>query len=51
MVNCDVSTTNGELRRWEVGVPKGVVGLILDVEWPEKGLLGDVLRGFGLDDG
>jgi len=30
MVYCDVSTANGELRRWEVGVPKGVVGLILD---------------------
>ena len=51
MVYCDVSTANGEVRRWKVGIPKGVVGLILDVEWPEKRLLGDVLRGFGLDDG
>ena len=51
MVDCDVSTANGELRRWEVGVPKGVVGLILDVEWTEEGLLGDVLGGFGLDNG
>ncbi len=51
MVNCDVSTTNGELGRWKVGVSKGVVGLVLDVEWTEEGLLGDVLGGFRLDNG
>ncbi len=38
MVNCDVSAANGKLRRREVGVPKGVVGLVINVEGPEKGL-------------
>ena len=51
MVNCDVSTTNGKLGRWKVGVSKGVVGLVLDVEWTEEGLLGDVLGGLSLDNG
>ena len=53
MVDCDVSAANGKLRRREVGIPKGVIGLIfnVDVEGPEEGLVGDVVRGFGLDDG
>ena len=51
MVDCDVSTANGKLRGREVGVPKVVIGLVLDVEWAKKGLLGNVLGSFGLDDG
>jgi hypothetical protein len=35
MVDGNVGATNGEMRRREVRVPKGVVGLVLDVEWPE----------------
>lgn len=51
MVDGDVSATNGKLRRREVGVPKGVIGLVLNVEGTEEGLLDDVMRSFGLDDG
>jgi len=51
VVDCDVSAANGKLRRREVGIPKGVIGLIFNVEGPEEGLVGDVVRGFGLDGG
>ena len=51
MVDSDVSSANGKLGRCEVGVPECVTGLVLDVEGPEKWLLGDVMMSFSLDDG
>ena len=48
MVDGNVGATNGEMGRREVRVPKGVVGLVLDVEWPEYRLLLDVMGHFCL---